>query len=64
MDSGIATFVVQNDIGGTGGASEFDTALICDLSNSNNVVGTAFWTPNNAAVRTHVDFSMPIIAGK
>jgi hypothetical protein len=58
VNSGFANFVIQNNICRAGGAGELDPALICDLSNSNNMLGAACRAPNDAAVRAHVDFSV------
>jgi hypothetical protein len=55
-------FVIQNNIGSAAGAGELDPALICDLSNSNNMLGAACRAPNDAAICAHVDFSMPYAA--
>jgi hypothetical protein len=55
-------FVIQNNIGSAVGAGELDPALICDLSNSDNMLRAACRAPNDVAIRTHVDFSMPYAA--
>jgi hypothetical protein len=59
MNSRFPNFVIQNNVGSAAGTGELDPALICDLSNANNVSLAACRARNDAAVRTHVDSSMP-----
>jgi hypothetical protein len=62
VKSGFANFVIQNSICAAADAGELNPALICDLANSNNVLGAACRAPNDVAIRAHVDFSMPYAA--
>jgi hypothetical protein len=57
VNSGFLDFVIQNDIGRAIRAGELDPALISDLSNADNMLCPTGRTPNDAAVRAHVDFS-------
>ena len=62
VNRGFPNFVIQNNLCGAVGAGELDPALICDLANSNNMLGAACRAPNDAAIRAHVDFSVPYAA--
>jgi hypothetical protein len=62
VNSRLLDFVIQNDISRAVRAGEFDPALICDLSNSDNVLRAACRAPNDAAIRAHVNFSVPCAA--
>ena len=54
VNSRLPNLVIQNNVDGAVRACEFDPALICDLSNSNNVLAAAGRAPNDAAVRAHL----------
>jgi hypothetical protein len=62
VNSRLPNFVIQNDIGSAVAAGELDPALICDLSNADNMLRAASRAPNDAAIRAHVDFSVPYVA--
>jgi len=57
MKTRFANFVIQNSICTAADAGELDSALICDLSNSNNMLGAACRARNDVAIGAHVDFS-------
>jgi hypothetical protein len=59
VNSRFPNLVIQNNVDGAVRAGEFDPALICDLSNADNMLGAACRARHHAAVRAHADSSMP-----